>query len=121
MWPPDLTALKTDLRSRGEDVGALDADDDQLQQMLDAAIAKVREIRSGDFNFDDDPESDLPDPGPDLILGTLRLAGRWDVRRRSPDGMVQMSQEMGAGRVPSFDPDIDRLLGIGKYRNPVIA
>jgi len=121
MWPPDLTALKADLRSRGESVSDLDADDDQLQQVLDAAIAKVQEVRSGDFNFDDDPESELPDPGADLVLGTLRLAGRWHTRRRSPDGMVQMAQEMGATRVPSFDPDIDRLLGIGRYRGPVIA
>lgn len=59
-------------------------------------------------------------PTPDLILGTLRLAGRWHTRRRSPDGLVSMA-ELGAARVPSFDPDIERLLKIGRYRGAVFA
>jgi hypothetical protein len=29
--------------------------------------------------------------------------------------------EMGTARVTSFDPDIDRLLRIGRHRGPVIA
>lgn len=59
-------------------------------------------------------------PPPDLHLGTLRLAGRWHTRRRSPDGLVAMA-ELGMGRVPSFDPDIERLLKIGRFRGAVFA
>jgi hypothetical protein len=29
--------------------------------------------------------------------------------------------ELGAARIPSFDPDIERLLKIGRYRGPVFA
>lgn len=60
------------------------------------------------------------DPTEDLFLGTIRLAHRWHVRRRSPDGLVNMS-DLGTARVPSFDPDIERLLGIGRYSGPVFA
>lgn len=120
MWPPTLDALKTDLRSRGEDPFTLDPDDDRLTQVLDAAVAFVERVRAGAFNFDGDLGSELPDPTSDLELGTLRLAGRWHTRRRSPDGLVEMG-ELGAGRVPSFDPDIDRLLGIGRFRGAVFA
>ena len=56
----------------------------------------------------------LPVPGSDFELGTIRLAGRWFTRRRSPDGLVSMA-ELGGARVPSFDPDIERLLRIGRH------
>lgn len=110
-WPPDLDEdLKKDLGIDAEDT----ARDAEYRQVLDAAVAKVEEIRGGDFNFTADPLSDLPEPTADLVLGTVRLAGRWHTRRRSPDGLIQMDQ-LGSSRVPSFDPDIDRLLGIGRY------
>lgn len=116
MWPPDLTALKDDMKIDASDT----RDDVRLQQVLDAAVVVVERVRSGDFNFDAEPVSDLPAPTADLILGTLRLAGRWHTRRRSPDALIQAG-ELGTSRVPSFDPDIDRLLGVGRFRGPVFA
>lgn len=113
-WPPELQALKDDLKIDDE------RDDARLAPMLDAAVAFVERVHAGAFNFAGDLGSALPDPGPDLQLGTVRLAGRWHTRRRSPDGLVAMA-EMGAARVPSFDPDIERLLRIGRYRRSVIA
>ena len=53
-------------------------------------------------------------------LGTVRLAGRWYTRRRSPDGLIATA-DFGASRIPSFDADIERLLKIGRYAKPVIA
>lgn len=107
-----LLDLKADLGVEDE------RDDDALRDVLAAAVAFVERMR---------PEFDYTHPvitgfGPpeDVRLGTIRLAGRWHTRRRSPDGLVQMA-ELGASRVPSFDPDIERLLGIGRYRKPVIA
>lgn len=118
-WPPDIGELKLDLRSRGEDPAALDTDDARLQPLLNAAVSFVQRVRPR-FNYDGDLGSDLPDPTADLRLGTLRLAGRWHTRRRSPDGLVEMG-ELGAGRVPSFDPDIERLLRIGRHALPVVG
>ena len=115
-WPPALDDLKGDMGIDLADV----RDDVRLVQVLGAAVAFVERVRGGDFNFAADPLSDLPDPTADLVLGTVRLAGRWHVRRRSPDALVQMA-ELGASRVPSFDADIETMLGIGRHRKSVIA
>lgn len=106
-WPPTLAELKADIGI--ED----DRDDAQLTTVLAAAVSFVQRVRPG-------PLGTAPDGTDDLVLGTLRLAGRWHVRRRSPDALIQMG-ELGASRVPSFDPDIERLLGIGRYAKAVFA
>jgi hypothetical protein len=53
-------------------------------------------------------------------LGTVRLAARWHNRRRSPDGMLDMG-ELGNARIPTGDPDIERLLGIARFRGPMVG
>jgi hypothetical protein len=110
LWPPVLTELKDDA---GIDQGDM-RDDDRLQVMLDAAVVFVERVKGSRYNFTGDTESDLPAPTEDIRLGTMRLAYRWHVRRRSPDGLIQMA-ELGATRVPGFDPDIERQLQIGRY------
>lgn len=115
-WPPDLAALKGDLNIPSND----ERDDSHLQLQLDAAVAFVETVHDGRYNFDGDVLVDLPAPNAGIRLGTLRLAGRWHTRRRSPDALIQMG-ELGAARVPSFDPDIDRLLRIGRFAPAVIA
>lgn len=114
-WPPELTDLKDDLKIDVDDI----RDDSVLQRQLDAAVSFVQRVRPG-FNYADDPLVEAPEPPADLVLGTVRLAGRWYTRRRSPDALVAMG-ELGSARIPSFDPDIERLLGIGRYRGPVFA
>jgi hypothetical protein len=114
VWPPQLNELKQDRQI--DDV----RDDPRLSSVLSAAVAFVERVRGGDFNFSGDPDSLLPAPPDDLVVGTVRLAGRWHERGRSPDGLISMG-EFGSARVPSFDPDIERQLGIGRYRGPVIA
>ncbi|OLT46486.1 hypothetical protein BJF85_16720 [Saccharomonospora sp. CUA-673] len=89
-------------------------DDERLETALEAAEVFVERVRRGDFNFDQDPASDLPAPTADVRLGTLMLARRWNTRRRSPDGMVSMS-EQGTATVVANDPDIARLLRIGRH------
>lgn len=116
MWPPALDELKTSQKLPLDD----HRDDDQLQQGLDGAVEFVERVRGADFNFAMESGSALPDPPADLRLGTLRLGYRWHRRYVSPDGYVSMS-ELGANRVTTFDPDIDRQLGIGRYRKPIIA
>ena len=113
MWPPDLDALKDDMKIT--DI----RDDDQLEVVLAAAVSFVERVRSGDFDFGSGPDT-LPTPTPELELGTVRLAARWHQRRRSPDGLIQMG-DLGTARVTSYDVDIDRQLGIGRFRRSVIA
>jgi len=113
-WPPSLDELKLD-------AGIPDTrDDEKLDLVLAAAVAFVERVRGTSFNFNGDLGSALPEPTDDLTLGTIRLAVRWHQRRRSPDALVDMA-DLGTARVPSFDPDIERLLGIGKFRGPVFA
>ncbi|WP_435583376.1 hypothetical protein [Amycolatopsis thermoflava] len=114
-WPPTLAMVKNDQKIPPED----DRDDVRLQQVLDAAISFVQRRRP-QFNYDNDPLSDLPEPTQDHILGTMRLAYRWHVRRRSPDALVAMGAE-GSARVPSFDPDIEQMLRIGRFARAVLG
>jgi hypothetical protein len=93
--------------------------DDQLQMVLDASVAFVERVRP-DVNYTEDPLSELPQPTADLVLGTVRLASRWHDRRRAPDGQISMG-EFGSTSVPSVDPDISRLLGIGRFAPPRFA
>jgi|SRR5690554_7811408 len=113
-WPPTLEELKVDL--------GIDPDDNrrdaQLKQALDAAIAYVERVRPGFRYVETDLE--LPEPDADMRLGTLRLAGRWHIRRRSPDGVISMDQ-MGATRVSTGDVDIDRLLRLGRHGLPQLG
>jgi hypothetical protein len=116
-WPPTVEELKRDAKKEG-----VPLDDTVLQANLDAAVSFVQRVRS-EFNYTADATLDPavnPDPTADLKLGTLRLAARWFARRTSPEALVEMG-DLPAGRIPSFDPDIDRLLGIGRYRGPVFA
>lgn len=114
-WPPKLLALKADMDIDADD----ERDDEALQRMLDASVAFVQSVRPR-INYDHDPLSERPAPGADLVLGTLRLAGRWYTRRRSPDGLIEMA-ELGSARVPSFDPDLEKLLRIGRWAKAVVA
>ncbi|MGE0359015.1 MAG: hypothetical protein AB7P08_19075 [Burkholderiales bacterium] len=112
-WPPSLEAVRAELKREPGDT----ADDGLLGRRLDAAVALVERVRGSSFNFAGDPDSPLPAPTSDIELGTLRLAIRWHHRRLSPDGLVNLG-ELGSARVPSYDPDIERLLGLGRYRGP---
>lgn len=114
-WPPTIEDMKVDMGIDAED----DRDDDKLEQVLAASIKFVQRRRP-EFNYTSDLGSDRPDPDADLFLGTIRLAGRWHTRRRSPDALVDMA-EQGSGRIPSFDPDIDRLLRIGRHSKPAVG
>jgi hypothetical protein len=117
-WPPLLADLKLDASIDEAD----DRDDPALAQTLSAAVSFVQRVHRGryDFGLGNVGDDLLPAPDVTMSLGTVRLAMRWHTRRRSPDALVSMG-EMGAGRVPSFDTDIDRSLRIGRYAPSVIA
>ena len=114
-WPPTLDDLLADMQVPDTVTG----DDTNLSTDLAAAVAYVQRVRPT-FNYAADPLCDDPAPTDELWQGTLAYARRLATRRRSPDGLIDMG-EFGQGRVPTVDRDIDRLLGIGNYAEPVIA
>lgn len=111
-WPPALADVKTDAKIN------VDVDDDALTFSLNAAIAYVQRVRPK-FNYSGDITSTLPDPTDDMWLGTVRLAKRWNDRRRSSVGQVFAADGTGADSVAYSDPDIAQMLGIGKYHKAV--
>lgn len=113
-WVPTLNDVKIDLRI--EDAN----DDEALQPCLDAAVAFVQGQHRNRYNVDEDPFSTLPSVPGSVRLGTVRLAGRWYTRRRSPDGLISTA-DFGTSRIPAFDADIERLLKIGRYSKAVIG
>jgi hypothetical protein len=113
-WPPKVEALRQELGRKPEDT----ADDDLLKSALAAAISFVQRVHQERYNFGDAPLLSAPDD--DMHLGTLYLARRLHSRRRSPDGVIDLG-ELGSTRIPSFDPDIDRLLQIGRYSRMVFG
>ena len=83
VWPPRLQDLKDDLGH------ADNRDDVALTSVLDAAVAFVERVHRSRFDFGDaDADLPLPLPPHSIWLGTIRLAGRWYIRRRSPDGLL---------------------------------
>lgn len=112
-WPPTVADVKTDTSIK------IDTDDDRLSMVLDAAIAYVQDKRKR-FNYTADPLSCDPDPTDDLWLGTVRLAGRWHIRRRSAAGQIY-GGDGATDTVPYVDPDIERLLGIGRFTKGAFA
>ena len=115
LWPPQLDDLKAEIgRSRNDTV-----DDPQLQLDLDAAVAYVERELYGDFDFTG-TSATLPAPTGDVFLGTLRLAFRWWNRRRSPEGVIDLGDVGMVTRVARIDSDVERMLGIGSYRRPMV-
>ena len=61
-----------------------------------------------------DPDPPWPD---DVHAGALLMASRLFTRRRSPTGIATYD-ETGPAYVPRWDPDLERLLRIGKWAPP---
>lgn len=117
-WPPVLTDLQDDLDELDP------ADEAALQRRLAAAVAFVQRVRRDAFLTDDTgaliEPVELTATGEEdtLVLGALMLAGHLFARRRSQDGILWMA-DTGTTRIPDHaDPDIARLLRIGKQAKP---
>lgn len=117
VWPPKVEDLMIDQGWSTEDLKTGDLEFYQTQ--LDAAVSFVERKRPL-INYTGDLSSLNPEPDPDLFLGTIRLAARWVSRRRSPDATVSFG-ELGTGRVSAYDPDIERLLRIGRQSPPMVG
>lgn len=113
VWPPSLVDLRVDMGDRDDQD---DSKDDRMSMVLDAAIQHVRNIKGWKYDLAAVEESGVVKPPPtvDIILGTLRFAGRWHSRRSAPDNLVTLG-DAGGLVVPGFDSDIERLLQVGRY------
>ncbi len=56
----------------------------------------------------------------DVVQGAVMLAARLTRRRNSPAG-VESFGELGATYVSRYDPDLDRLLGLGAHRRLIVG
>lgn len=113
VWPPTVTDVKLDM-ARNQQVSQ---NDDDIAVCLGAAIDWVTDRKGHQWDLATSGESEsgaLKAPDQAMILGTVRLAIRWIIRRRSGDMMLSAGDQ-GQTRVASFDPDIDRMLRIGKH------
>lgn len=118
-WPPTLDDLKNDLDIDRDDT----RQDDMLTRQLAAAKGFVMRIHRGRYEFGTDAFaalSALEPPGPEMVLGTVRLANRWVSRRRSPDGVIAMG-DVGTQTIPGFDSDLERMLEMGRYGGSMIV
>lgn len=71
------------------------------------------------------PQDPVVDPtapwAGDTTLGALILGSRLYTRRNSPLGMAAFTEEGGASYIARYDPDVDRLLRIGKHHPGIVA
>ena len=58
--------------------------------------------------------------GPDVVEGALLLAARLVARKASPTGLANYG-EFGPATVMRLDPDVERLLGLGRYTRPRVG
>lgn len=94
-------------------VGGTDAD---LEAARTAAAAWV-ESRRPDLVWLNATAADIP---PDVWLGAVLLTNRLLARRGSPQGVAELG-EFGPAAVLRSDPDVERLLGIGRYAKPRVS
>lgn len=88
-----------------------------------AAAAYVRRVRPDLFGLAADGVTALtPDPvaHADVVQAGQLVAARLWARRGSPTGLASFG-EFGPGAIRSVDPDVERLLGIGRSAAPVVG
>jgi hypothetical protein len=81
------------------------------------AAAEFVEGRRRDLVWLDATKTDVP---ADVWLGTVLLVNRYLARRGSPTGVAEFG-DFGPAAVVRTDPDVERLLGLGRYGRPVIG
>lgn len=90
------------------DAFALDLVALAVNELVPRTVPRVREL---------DPEDAWPD---DVMAAAYMLGARLFARRRSPTGVASYT-ETGPAYVARWDPDLERLLGIGKWLRPGVA
>ena len=92
------------------------ADDELIGWSLSATLAHVRRLP---FIYRQ-PDPDDPETWEgDARLGTLMLTARTFRRRNTPGGLEAIADQIAY--TPQYDPDIERLLRVGKRSAPGVG
>lgn len=100
-------------------VGVDDGSDkaDAVERARSAAAAYVERMRPDLWTtVDDEPIYSATD---DIIEAAILYTARLYSRKGSPAGVVSFG-DVGA-TLPRLDPDIERLLGVGRYAKPALG
>lgn len=94
-----------------DEAGQLSADVEMLRQAAAAYVEPKRRdlVVAGVFT-----------PSADVLVGAALLVSRLHARKGSPQGLASFG-EFGPAAVLREDPDVARLLGIGRFGKPVIG
>jgi hypothetical protein len=108
----------------GEDLAG-EWDETSMQNFCDGARSYVESRRPDLFvtvaaEDPDDPDVVTFTPGADVVTGTAMLAYRFYSRRTTPLGVLGFSED-GASGILREDPDVAKLLGIGRGRKFVFG
>lgn len=108
--PADTTAVIS--WAKLEAAGALTA---SRRQALDLVVAAVNWLVVNRWQL-------VPvgtEATPNIVLGSVMLAGRWFARGDTPAGVIA-GGDNGPAYVRTSDPDVAVLLGIGPSRKPAL-
>lgn len=108
-WLP-LTAVLAHL---GVDAGSAQQPDADRARL--AAAAYVQRARPDLLSV-----AGVYEPGSDVAHGGLLLAARLYARRGTPQGLASFG-EFGPGTILRLDPDVERLLGLGRHARPRVG
>lgn len=98
-----------------------DWDESALNEFCSGVRAYVESRRPDLFvPSEDDPEVTEYRPTADVITGAAMLAYRFYTRRQSPLGILGVSED-GVSGLLREDPDIAKLLGVGRGRRFVFG
>lgn len=86
-----------------------------------AAAAQVERARPDLVTVDATGVAVMVDPvDPDVIKAAQLLAARLYARKGSPQGLASYG-DFGPAPVTRLDPDVERLLGVGRYDRPAVG
>lgn len=115
-WLPlDNVLRQLSLPADQADPQRADADSCRL-----AAAALVERARPDLVVVDAAGSASFPMADPDVVKGAELLAARLYARKGSPQGLASYG-DFGPAPITRLDPDIERLLGVGRYGRPAVG
>lgn len=118
-WLPEAAALDYLDVAQGGDQAVT------VESCRKAACAVIERVRP-DLLVGTDTDADgIVDtwtftPGDDVVQGALLLIGRLYARKGTPAGIATFG-ELGASTILRTDPDVQLLVGLGRYATPRIG
>lgn len=121
--PAPWLPLPTVLAHVGVDAGsAQELDADRARLAAAAYVERTRPdlLKGYDDNGDGTIDRYVYEPTRDVAHAGLLLAARLFARRGTPQGLASFG-EFGPGAILRLDPDVERLLGVGRHARPRVG